>query len=280
MGLVKDPDPRVLERMRGDANNAWRAECNRQESKPRNQQKPIQAHRKAAIVLARLDLIDGLADTYRRVCERMARSTSQRPYGGHDDTTERIVDTEDRAGVQYSEVEQIESAGKLLRSVLHDVEEELGPLPQETRKAMADHFWCELLAQVCRAVEESNTVASKVPGWITDLVVQSRQDSGFSGVQRAVVNSTVNHLWSGLRNMIDGGLLASGKAALPVLRTLAVMMCKQPWRHRCVVEYCLDPLRKQILDVTKEKLLRVFAGDWLPGIRREGHLPATDPHPG
>lgn len=165
-----------------------------------------------------------------------------------------------------SESERAEALGDLLSVVLRDVEADLGRLDTATRKAMADHFWCDLLAQSVLVIEESNKLLDNVPKQLTKLIASSRKN--FTKMQQRVVDSCAKHLWARLQHVLGLGVLKDARALLPALRILAILVCKQPSKHEVVVQHCIDPLRQRLLTATKAFLLRVF-GNWVPRIMAE-----------
>lgn len=167
-----------------------------------------------------------------------------------------------------SVVDQVEQFGDALTDVvLGDIERaHHGPIPDTTKVALADHFWCDLLAQLAYVLSEGlNTVeklTGKVPELVTRLVVESRRGSDRLPLEEFVVRTAVNSIWKHVKVLMPFGWLVLVKRMVPIVRILAVLMCKSPERHEAVVRYCVDPLAGQLRDETKRRLRKVLE-DWL-----------------
>ncbi|WP_336158155.1 hypothetical protein [Amycolatopsis sp. VC5-11] len=170
-----------------------------------------------------------------------------------------------------SMVDQVERLGEALTNVvLCDIERaHHGPIPDTTRVALADHFWCDLLAQLAHVLSEGLTtvekLTGKVPELVTRLVLESRRESDRLPLEEFVVRTAVNSIWKHLKVLMPFGWLVLVKRMVPIIRILAVLMCKSPERHEAVVRYCVDPLTGQLRDETKRRLRKVL-DDWLPGL--------------
>lgn len=140
-----------------------------------------------------------------------------------------------------------------------------GPIPDHVKVALADHFWCDLLAHFAHAIDEGLRHIDSVPDRIADWVMTSREQSGWRPLEDWVVRAAAKSLWKRARTVTFLGLL-NRPVVLPATRLLAVLICKAPERHRAVVEYCLDPLDKQLLAAIKDRLVEVL-WEWLPRMR-------------
>src|SRR5207302_5532096 len=115
----------------------------------------------------------------------------------------------------------------LLDNVVNEIEEEYGRnIPDYARRAMADHFWCELLAQIAHAVDDGLNVVDSVPERISELIIGSRKDEKRLPLKRFFVESAVKNVWKYIQRLSFAGLLAKGRAVLLVLMILATFMCK------------------------------------------------------
>ncbi|SEG76808.1 hypothetical protein SAMN02982929_03573 [Saccharopolyspora kobensis] len=148
----------------------------------------------------------------------------------------------------------------MLVQALGEVEENLGQLGLATRRAMADHFWCELLVQLVVVIEESNRVLESVPRMVTDQIVRSRQENGFTEVERKVITACAAQVWKRLTDALGLTVISDARVLLPALRALAVLMCKSPPRHPALVKHCVDPLKAFFVEETKKRLKHVFEG--------------------
>ena len=159
---------------------------------------------------------------------------------------------------------RVERLGDVLHGpVIDDIEKNIGrPLEVEERRAMADHLWCEVLAQLAHAVDEGLKLVGKVPDRIADAVIYARRNADRSSLGSAIVKAAVKSVCKHASRLWFAGLFAKGETAVVVFRVLAVLMCKAPDDHRAVVEYCIQPLGDKLESVTKEWLADAFQ-DWL-----------------
>lgn len=275
--LIRSGTPETLHNFERDADQRWREECRKQDSKSQKQPTATRAHQKSAVDSARANLIrhfheqlprnrgPHLSDTSTRgesrepapqpMAERPSSPTDRTEVPEHDPaSTDRTLTT------AATEAEQIEALGHLLGQVLNDVEKDIGPLRPGTRQALADHFWCELLVQLVLVIEKSNQLLDSVPETVTKGIIESRRENRRTEIQRKIVSACVKQAWKRLAGAFGLTVLSDAKALLPVLRALAVLMCKSPPQHRAVVRHCLDPLKSLLLQETKKQLLRVFGG--------------------
>lgn len=296
--MMNDTTSEALRDFERDANRRWRQHCDEYDSKRRKPSKANLKHKKAAVDSARANLV-------RRFRERAKRGGPQRirgastipqdeprvtdaresaaPQGPHEPgqqpapeatgtATEPVGDLEfdpaatDRAlANNTNEARQVEALGYLLKQVLKQVEEDVGSLRLETRKAMAEHFWCELLVQFVIIIEEANHLLGSVPDKVVDGITKFRSERRLSQVERSVIAASAKQVWKRITGALGLTAISDAKALLPVLRTLAFLMCKSPSRHTAVIEHCLDPLKTLLLHETKKRLRRVFS-DLLPQI--------------
>lgn len=165
-------------------------------------------------------------------------------------------------------IDDVQQLGdKLLRDVLADIEKEYGgDAPVEVRRAMADHFWCDLLAHIAHALDQGSKVMERIPDRISELIMKSRENENRLPLEEFIVKSAVKNVWKHLGDLAVYGLLGKSRAVLPVVRLLAILMCKKPERHRAVVEYCIDRIGGQLREATKQILLDVFR-EWMPTLQ-------------
>jgi hypothetical protein len=184
----------------------------------------------------------------------------------------------------HSVVEQIEQLGDALTDEVARAIERAhhGPIPDSTKVAMADHFWCDLLAHLAHVIDEGAKRISDLPDRVTELIIASRAKDERLPLEEFVVRTAVNTAWSFLKNLTFFGWLGLVKRLLPVLRILGILICKAPERHEAVMRYCMDPLTGQFLDETKKRLVKVLRA-WLPLLAREfpdDSGPPARPRPG
>lgn len=167
-------------------------------------------------------------------------------------------------------LDQVEQIGDdLFDHVLNDIASEYnGQIPAPIKIALADHFWCDLLANLAHAVDEGLRAVDKVSDQVVDAIIASRKENKWLPIERMIIRIAVNSLWRHICAAATSGLLGKGRAILPALRVLAILICKAPERHRAVIMYCIDPLEKQLWTATKKKLVEAFC-DWLPHMRAD-----------
>ncbi|MHA6798346.1 hypothetical protein [Bounagaea algeriensis] len=236
----------------------WLQECAKQDAKNQKRPEAILEHKRAAVDSTRLDLIKWFRR--RRLAERGNGPVERLEGLGTDPArTDRALAT------ASSEDEQAEAVGHLLGEVLDDVERTVGPLRTETRRAMAEHFWCELLVQLVLVIEESNHLLNAVPRTVTAKITESYHVRKLSVIDKRVITACVRQVWKRLTDALGLTVITDAKPLLPALRVLALLTCKSPPRHPAVVQYCADPLKSFLLHRTKKRLSWVF-GEKVPHI--------------
>ncbi|MEV0069685.1 hypothetical protein [Amycolatopsis sp. NPDC050768] len=183
-------------------------------------------------------------------------------------------DDEDRGSPHRSHdstVEEIEWLGDALTDiVLKDIKKAYpGPLPESTKVALADHFWCDLLAHLAHVIDEGLKFFDDIPDRVTKLILESRKEHRRLPLEEIVVKTAVKSVWSLLQPPLTPLAILNGfKKLLPAVRILAVLICKSPERHEAVVTYCIDPLAKSLTEKVKKRLLKTLS-NWLPGLMDE-----------
>lgn len=168
-----------------------------------------------------------------------------------------------------TDAEQVERIGIILRFSLKEVERACPDLMSSTvRQEMANHFWCEILAQLAFEINNGLSVVDSVPGRVADAVLRNRNSSKESVLKERVVRAAVEAVWKRIQRYSAFGVLAKGRALVLAIRILAIFVCKQPERHEAVVRHCIDPLGKELLMKVKERLTEVLH-EWVPGIQGE-----------
>ncbi|GAA2354073.1 hypothetical protein GCM10009854_35120 [Saccharopolyspora halophila] len=256
--LVRQAHQQDLRSFEREADRIWYLESARQEARSRKNPKPTLAQRKAAIRSACANLLNWLRAKADRTGPKHAEITKE--------LRQKDVANPARAlAVARTEVDRVEALGEVIKRVPDDVEARTGPLGNRTRRAMADHFWCELLVQLIVLVEEADRALDSVPGELTRAVTETCARQGGAEIERAVVEACVDRLWEHLRTALGLTAVADAKALLPALRTLAVLICKSPARHPAVLRHCVDPLGTVLVEETKQRLQATF-GDLVPQI--------------
>lgn len=145
-------------------------------------------------------------------------------------------------------------------------------MPQATKVALADHFWCDVLAQLAHAIDEGVKFLDDIPDRVTRLIMKSREEHNRLPLEEIVVKTAVESGWRLLQHMSTFGVLLGFKKLLPVVRVLAVLIGKAPERHEAVVTYCVDPLAKSLTDKVKKRLVKTV-GDWVPHLMAQAGSP-------
>ncbi|WIX79152.1 hypothetical protein QRX50_48875 [Amycolatopsis carbonis] len=181
-----------------------------------------------------------------------------------------------RSSSEYGTVEKIEQLGNALTDVaLKDIERaHQGPVPESTKVALADHFWCDLLAQIAHVIDEGLTLFDNLPDRATALILASREEDRRLPLEEFVVKVAVKSVWTLIKSLTPLGWINGFRKALPIIRILAVLICKSPERHEAVVRYCVDPLTTLLTNEVKKRLVKTLS-DWLPRLVGEPGLAAA-----
>ncbi len=131
----------------------------------------------------------------------------------------------------------------------------------ERRRALADHFWCDLLAAFAHLIAQVKQAVGSVPELAVETILDSRRADQRSVVGDLQVRLAVHAAWTIIEAL---PVFAQVDQLLRVVRVLAVLICPAPENHRAVVIYCLDPLTGQLVTAeTKDRLERVLPGGWM-----------------
>jgi hypothetical protein len=293
VGLARDPDPKNRERLRERVEEAQReAFATKKGSSRRRPKQATYPQKIAGVDSALADIVDWLAQDLSSSSSSVGISQSrQHPLV---DTTkplseqmtvgagaERQAQQVDASTLANGPVlDQIEQLGDTLADeVLTEVEKAYGkPIPPEVRVALADHFWCDLLAQLAHAIDAIGELVDSIPDHVIDMIMISREESKRFPLEKFVVKVVVKATWKYLQGLPFFSWFAQVRKFLPVIRILAILMCKAPERHPAVVEYCIDPLEDQLTAETKRRLVGVLR-ESLPRMAQQVGLPADRPPP-
>ncbi len=279
LGLARNKNYLALEGIREGALREWEEQYRKQRERKGKRRKPNVAHEKSTTDLVQVDIIESLARGADRGGDgsnaTAARHGVHVPAGtsphharagagsrGIDHATEGQSATEVVPEAERSSLDSVQEVGELVVSVLEDVEREQGKLSRDTRIAMADHLWCELLVQLALAFKESEKRVDNAIDRVTDRIVFSRESNSHTVIDRALVRSVVKHTWGRLAELGSGAVIPAG-VVTPALRVLALLICKRPSRHRSVIEHCVVPLQRWLREKTWAFVRHVF-GPWLP----------------
>jgi hypothetical protein len=287
--LAKDRDPTGRDRLRTAVDDRWQVVVEDKEKSVRRPPKIISYPKKIAGVDSGIsNLVDWLAEEFaankhdtdgaHTETEQPARQTGTPQPAALSNivpTTSIATDTshppsadplqQQHLWTDKAVVLQVEQLGDVLAEhVTKDIERAYpGPVPTSVQVALADHFWCDLLAQLTHVIDSGLKAVDKIPDRVTELILKSRKDALRLPLEELVVKVAVKSVWKFLQSLTIFGWLIQARKTLPAIRILAVLICKAPERHRAVVEYCLDPLKDQLTSETKRRLVKVLR-EWLP----------------
>ena len=165
--------------------------------------------------------------------------------------------------------------------VLRRVTEHLGQQQMEGFQVWAreTHFWCEVLAQMARALALYEEVRERMFAMVEDAFQRGGGQALPDGLSRAgAIGSAVQWTW---RYVLASVVAASGAGSLMALlssgnvqpllwpvRVIAVLMCPDASRHRAVREYCWQPIAglvsAEVRHEVRERLAQVFSEDPWP----------------
>ncbi|GAA4081226.1 hypothetical protein [Actinomadura miaoliensis] len=172
--------------------------------------------------------------------------------------------------------------------LLSEIENRLGP--DKTKRfqswAVANHFWCELLARAAHVLDELRQMYEGGLRAVEMLLARAGQTA-----ERMMLRVVEDHLgWPpglgrddvqtviGLatRSLFENVPLAARMALgsddllelIWPIRVLAIVMCKDPSKHEAVCRYCLDPIcasaRAEVRTEVRDRLLGNLKREWLP----------------
>ncbi|WP_328458499.1 hypothetical protein [Amycolatopsis sp. NBC_00438] len=304
VSLAKNPDPTVRHEFRTNVDEAWQAAVvGKRNANQRPSQRISYPKKIAGIDSAIADLVEWLTQDLAASetapaerppaigSEHLSQSEAPRPHQTlPDNPTDDIAPsarssidgipgtqaapdtTPPKGGLSTGGpvVTRVEELGDILAAhVLSDIERAWGgPVPKEVKVALADHFWCDLFAHLAHVLAEGAKAFDKVPDKVTALIIKSRKASERAPLTDFVIKTAVNSIWKYVQGLSLFGWIIQVRKFLPVIRILAVLICKAPERHKAVVEYCLDPLKEQLASETKKRLVKVLR-EWLPEITAE-----------
>jgi hypothetical protein len=136
----------------------------------------------------------------------------------------------------------------------------------DRRRALADHFWCDLLAALSQVLDEFQKQLDKIPDRVTSAVLAARRTHGErTPIADLTVKIAVQHAWKLIQKIpFVAAALPSVEEPLRAIRILAVMICPAPEDHREVAKYCLHPLTGECVNnLTKQRLKEALPDDWL-----------------
>ncbi|MFI6029368.1 hypothetical protein [Amycolatopsis magusensis] len=279
LGIAKDANPKRYDDLQKAAEDKWKAELKERLKTSTNL--AVRPLKHAATRLLKADIIGRLRRSARKPKGSKPQPDSatdgeptrrSKTEGDHDPGTaypaeqqDNILDQIDSlAKVMFNGVGPSDNKPSVTTGIIAKIENELGRrIPDKTRRAMADHFWCDILAHLAHTLDQAVTVVDKIPDHVADVIIKARTNERRPPVEDVIVKLAVKYVWTYLQKLTLFGLTAKGKAVVVTLRVLAILMCKQPDRHKAVIQYCVDPMGQYLKDETKERL-KTTLQDWLP----------------
>jgi hypothetical protein len=158
--------------------------------------------------------------------------------------------------------------------VIPGLREEFGSrrIKEFQKEAVKAHFWCELLAQTAHALDEFRGHYDRAKRAVVAVLTSNSEKRlggwvSFLSSYQHVIEKAVALLFNHLPRIATGGIFVEdGLRLIWPARVLAVLMCREPRRHRAVREYCVEPILKcgkaEIKEEVKERLRQAFPLDW------------------
>jgi hypothetical protein len=164
------------------------------------------------------------------------------------------------SGLTPAAVDEIaEAVGYLLIEVAAQLD-----VGHAERVALADHFFCGLLAELANSIQVLDDALDAALEKIVDAVVAQRAAENRSLLSHLVIRLAVKLTVAGLQQLISRlALVGHIDDVQRALRILAVLMCPAPEHHRAVVEYCIDPLEKPIVTQVIRQRLEASMPTWM-----------------
>jgi hypothetical protein len=137
------------------------------------------------------------------------------------------------------------------------------------KEAGKAHFWCELLAQTAYALDKFRGQYNRAKKAVVAALTSNGEQhpDGWASLlpYQDVIERAVELVFKHLPRVATGGIsVESAFRLIWPARVLAVLMCREPRRHRAVREYCVKPIvnygTAQIKEDVKKRLRLAF--DW------------------
>lgn len=163
-------------------------------------------------------------------------------------------------------IEDVKKVGSALAGeVLREVDLTAGGTGRtRRRRALTNHFWCDLLAAFAWALEKFNRLPKRILGVIASAIFEKRSDDRAASIDQLATQVAVNKT----AELITSLSPYHPDSMLMAVRILAILICPAPESHRAVANYCIAPLTKGVISkATKERLDKIFPSDWLSEIR-------------
>lgn len=271
LAIAADPSDEDLCKLTREAEDAWYAGKRKAENSSTNPRKPWPQTKDGQLAA----ILSFVADVVRwlRRDRNMYRATDEL---GEPFCISRKAPDDPRRGPTQEEHQQFVESHIIprLRCQFDDPR-----IDAFQAKARAAHFWCELLAQTAKALKKYNDQYDRAQQAVVSALIsagEERPDGWTAFLQEAdVIRRAVDLVFDYLPPLATGGLVTNDVSSLlwPV-RVLAVLMCREPRRHRAVLEYCVEPITEhgpaEIRKQVKERLREAFPLHWPPPPTADG----------
>lgn len=150
------------------------------------------------------------------------------------------------------------------------------PDPDQVRKELAHHTWCDLLIALVRlmdgATQLSSDLGDRATAFVVEKIMQSSEQQFRQKINEEVLGIVVGNVFTAIRTATIAHVpvleLLRGERALLALRILALFACPAPEDHLEVRKYALDPLAgdgRDILTARAKEWLGDLLPDWAAG---------------
>lgn len=171
-----------------------------------------------------------------------------------------------------STVEQVDALGTaVFKHALVDVAEQFGgTVPIEVKKALADHFWCDFLANAAKYLAKSIGIAKLLPNrvsdWISKRIIKWRREQDRLPLEDEIIRTATKSI---CKLLLDITNKVDLRTTLLVVRILGILTCKSPERHQAVSKHCVAPISKHLTAETRRRLTQVIEQEWLPAVQED-----------
>ncbi|MEU3018284.1 hypothetical protein ABZ635_12910 [Nocardiopsis sp. NPDC007018] len=166
-------------------------------------------------------------------------------------------------------VDRVEVLGRALnRDVFGDrlgefAREQAGEDPgfSDYGRALAGHFWCDLLAEFSNALDRGADLMGRLPDGVREALLDHQDAAEWGTVRVKLAVAALGFLWKSFQLLLGTDL----RSAILQLRVLTVLVCPDPGGHPRVARCCLRPLATETL---REHFQTGLDPEWLWGDRR------------
>ncbi len=125
-------------------------------------------------------------------------------------------------------------------------------------RAVAGHFWCDLLAEIANVLDRGADLLGRVPDEVGAAVLEHGDAAEWGRVRTMLAEAALRLLWRSAHLLLGTDL----PSAVLHLRVFAVLICPDPGGHSRVADSCLRPLAR---DTVRDHLTAGIDPEWLWG---------------